>query len=280
MHQQIAIAPEIHDAQKNADRLFRRLVAQNAVGGSDFLRLLHRSAAHPASKHVALRILGHFAQCRRHLGAMHERRRRTDGQHRIGIRVGQYRLQRSGPVRGRDVGRKHQRVFQRSVCSQQRLEARCGVVRERRQLPAAALQRMGGDMSKTESVAKNAKMAAAHRARPRMRERLDGFKQIFQGVDTNPAGAPQRGFVDIAAAKRRTRRARVVDRPAANRHHRLVARGSPCRRHELAPIRHRVELHQDRLGSGIAGQPVEHIGQIDVEADSQMPTVEKPIPLL
>jgi hypothetical protein len=138
----------------------------------------------------------------------------------------------------------------------------------RARVPPRFQQRAGGDAAQAPAVADDGEALAAQRTHAR--HGLGGIEQVFQGVDADPAGAAQRGFIDIVVAKGAGFSGAAVEVRAVHRHHGFVARRRARRRHELAARRRRFELDQDGFGLRILGQPVKYVGEVDVKAGTQV----------
>ena len=140
--------------------------------------------------------------------------------------------------------------------------------RERAELAASAGQRIAGDAPEAMTVGENGQAFTTQRAYAR--HRLDGFEQIAERIDADPTGTAQCGVVNIGGSKWPTALVPAAYRAGLDGDHRFVA-GSRARcRHELAPHRDFVELHQNRMGIRVGGQPVEHVGEIDVEIRAEV----------
>ena len=200
-----------------------------------------------------------------------EGRRRIDRHHRIDASVGEQRRERPRPRR---LGR--HRAAGPADCpaatwSQRR---RPGAARYRRRARARWPPRR--------SSASTARLAEAVAAGRRWRggRRPSGGRapwpraasnSVAERVDAHPAGAAQCRFIDIARRKRAWPAGPAVEAAAADRDHRLVARRRPRRGHELAAGRHRCRTAtRMRLGIRVFGQPVEDVGQVDVEAGAEV----------
>ncbi len=118
------------------------------------------------------------------------------------------------------------------------------------------------------TVGEDRQTLAAQRAHPR--HRLNGFEQIPERIDTYPAGATQGRFVNIDDSKWPAPLISAMDRATTEGDHGLVARSGTRCRHKLSSTRNLVELHQDRFCFWVGSQPVEHVGQIDIEACAQV----------
>jgi hypothetical protein len=182
--------------------------------------------------------------------------------------VGQYGGQRRSPVRRRDVRRQRQRIGEPRTRLQQFFETLDGSRRQLAELAAGTCQPVAGNPSQAMTVGQDGQTLAAQAAHPR--HRLDGGEQVPEGIDAHPAGAAQGRFVNVVGGEWSAALRSALQRAATDGHHRLVACGGTRRRHELAPGRHLIELHQDRLRVGVCRQPVEHVGEIDIEAGAQV----------
>ena len=268
LHQQLAVAVVIEQPGEGSHAQLGGVESELAELGDDALRFEHRVAAHPASKYVALAARTDTADFDGDLGRRRERRRRADGHHRIGAAIGEQRGDDLAPDKRPGTGRQDQRIAERGLGFEHASQAAHGVAGECHAPAAPPNERLDGKAGQAAAAGDDGQAVAGHR--PDTRHRLKRLEDVTQRRDAYPAGAAQRRIIDIVAGKRRLTGRRGGEAAGADGHHRLVARRGPCRRHELAPNGYAVELDEDALGIGIVGQPVDDVGQIDVEAGSKV----------
>ena len=101
-------------------------------------------------------------------------------------------------------------------------------------------------------------------------ERLGGREQFVEVEHAQQAGPTESRGVDRVDPRERAgvggRGARGLNMAAGLHHdHRLHARGGAGRRHELAHVGDRLDVHQDRPGLAVEGEIIEEIAEIDIE---------------
>ncbi len=178
------------------------------------------------------------------------------------------RFEGGGPFCGAEIGRQGQGVVGLDAGTHESGQFRHGFRRQPGKATAIFQQRVGGDAAQAPTVADDGEALAAQRAHAR--HGLGSIEKVIQRLDADPAGATQRRFIDVIAAKGQGIAVATVEACAAHGHDGFVACCGTRRRHELASCRCRVELHQDGLGLRVFGQPVEHVGEVDVEPGAQM----------
>lgn len=140
---------------------------------------------------------------------------------------------------------------------------------ERRQLAAAKDQRVDRHHARAAAIGHDGQALAMQRPRPR--QRLDRIEQFAGRPHAEHAGTADGRVVDVVGAGERAgvgggRLGRLRGAARLDGQHRLVAGGGPRGRHELAAIRHRLQVQQDGVRARVAGQVVDHIAGIYIGA--------------
>ena len=272
--QQLLVAPVANQMHVRADRALGRAVGRDVGRGKETARLGHGHLAHPVGQHVlavlALHLLEGVEHRLRALGARGDRGRRVHHQHRVEFLRLQQDLQRGAVTAARGVADDVHRVAARPGRRQHRIELLDRLRREIRQRAAEVDQAIDRHDPGTAAVGHDRQPLAARAHRDAPREGLDRGEQLVEVVHAQHAGAADRRIVDVVGAGQRTGVRRgglrpLGDAPGLDHHHRLDACRGACRRHEGAPLVDRLDVEQDRLGPGIAGQVVEGIAEVDVE---------------
>ncbi len=115
---------------------------------------------------------------------------------------------------------------------------------------------------------------------PDVRERFRGIEQFLQRVDADHSGALEHRVIDRVASHQRAgvgaRGACPGGEPSSLHHdHRFHARCGACGGHELARTGHGLHVEQDRAGTGVVGEVVEHVAEIDIAHVAERHDVRK-----
>jgi hypothetical protein len=170
------------------------------------------------------------------------------------------------------------RVAVRPVGRQEGVHRRLRGGRQRRQLQTGGGRGVGGHHAGPAPIGQQRQPfhpggVRAHRT-PVVRQRLGGDEQVLQRVHAQHAGAADRGVEhDVGTGQRAGVRGRGLlplrRAPGLDHQHRLVARAGAGCRHELARRLDRFDVQQHGAGACVAGQPVEHVAEVDVGALAQ-----------
>ena len=277
--QRLLVACIGRQLQPRRRRAFRCVVAGNAGAGAVPPRQRHRRTTQPAGQHRLGCRLDQRQTGRCNPVGRNNRRGGMDKQHTVDLGRCQQDPQAVRITVDRSVADDVDRVAMRPGGRQALVERFQRPVSQQRQLAAAQRQCIGGQHACTTAVGQHRQpltLPALH-----MGQGFGRVEQRLQRVHAQHAGTPDGSIEHHIGAGQRTgvrgRRPGTVGRTAGlDNNHRLVARSSARRRHELARGLDRLHVHQDGLGAGIAGQVVDDVAEVHVGAVAQRDEMRKP----